>query len=184
MEVILNYPCPWELSHLVNQGNRGSHRFIDSRALPFLCRIGACVVVMTIWVSSPAWADSAYDPIMAHLEFLGYQSDVVDQGVRARHSSKLHIVVSYQKGGILVQTAFPGKSPEQDVPKRHAVANGVNLRTQVARAVWTTEGHLFMSAWMPGLYDKTRFALFMEAWERDSQILRDVASDLKPYLKE
>jgi len=34
------------------------------------------------------------------------------------------------------------------------------------------------------LYDKTRFALFMEAWERDSQVLRDVASDLKPYLKE
>jgi hypothetical protein len=133
-----------------------------------------CIVflaAMAMWVSSPAWADSAYDPIMAHLDFLGYQSDVVDQGVRARHSSKLHIVVSYQKGGILVQTAFPGKSPEQDVPKRHAVANGVNLRTQVSRAVWTSEGHLFMSAWMPGLYDKTRFALFMEAWERDSQVL-------------
>jgi len=131
-----------------------------------------------------AAADSAYDPIMAHLDFLGYQSDVVEQGIRARHSSKLHVVVSYQKGGILVQTAFPGKSAEQDVPKRHAVANGVNLRTQVSRAVWTPEGHLFMSAWMPGLYDKTRFALFMEAWERDSQVLRDVASDLKPYLKE
>ncbi len=142
------------------------------------------LVGMTMSVTSATWADSAYDPIIAHLDFLGYQSDMVEQGVRARHSSKLHIVVSYQKGGILLQTAFPGKSGENDAIKRHAVANGVNLRTQVSRAAWTTEGHLFMSAWMPGLYDKTRFALFMEAWERDSQVLRDVASDLKPYLKE
>jgi hypothetical protein len=65
---------------------------------------------MAMWASSPARADSAYDPIIAHLDFLGYQSDVVDQGVRARHSSKLHIVVSYQKGGILVQTAFQEKA--------------------------------------------------------------------------
>jgi hypothetical protein len=121
---------------------------------------------------------------VAHLEFLGYQCDMVEQGVRARHSSKLHIVLSYQKGGILLQTAFPGKESEQDASKRHALANSVNLRTQVSRAAWTAEGHLFVTAWMPGLYDKTRFALFMEAWERDSQVLRDIATDLKPYLKE
>ena len=53
-----------------------------------------------------------------------------------------------------------------------------------SRAPWTTEGHLFVTAWMPGLYDKTRFALFMEAWERNSQVLRDVAIDLKPSLKD
>lgn len=41
-----------------------------------------------------------------------------------------------------------------------------------------------MTAWMPGLYDKTRFALFLGAWERDAQVLREVATDLKPYLKE
>jgi hypothetical protein len=143
--------------------------------------------LLALWISSVqerALADSAYDPIVAHLEFLGYQCDMVEQGVRARHSSKLHSVISYQKGGILVQTAFPGKEPHQDAFKRHALVNDVNLRTQVSRVAWTTEGHLFMTAWMPGLYDKTRFALFMEAWERDSQILRDMATDLKPYLKE
>ena len=146
--------------------------------------IGMWLVGITLFAQATAWADSAYDPIIAHLDFLGYQSDIVEQGVRARHSSKLHIVVSYQKGGISIQTAFPGKGPEQDLAKRHSIANGVNLRTQVSRAVWTTEGHLFMSAWMPGLYDKNRFSLFIDAWERDSQVLRDIASDLKPYLKE
>jgi hypothetical protein len=131
-----------------------------------------------------ASADSAYDPIIAHLDYLGYQCDMVEQGVRARHSSKLHIVVSYHKGGILVQTAFPGKASEEDLAKRHSIVNGVNLRTQVSHAAWTTEGHLFVSAWMPGLYDKNRFALFLDAWERDSQVLREIAPDLKPYLKE
>jgi hypothetical protein len=143
--------------------------------------------LLGFWVSAvqeTAWADSAYDPIVAHLEFLGYQWDLVEQGVRARHSLKLHIVISYQKGGILLQTGFPGKESEQDASKRYALANGVNLRTQVSRAAWTAEGHLFMTAWMPGLYDKARFALFMEAWERDSQVLREMATDLKPYLKE
>lgn len=60
----------------------------------------------------------------------------------------------------------------------------MNLRTQISRAAWTAEGHLFVTAWMPGLYDKTRFALFLGAWERDAQVLREVATDLKPYLKE
>lgn len=150
-------------------------------------RIGWHVVVLLLSLLVThryAAADSAYDPIVAHLEYLGYQCDMVEQGVRARHSSKLHIVVSYHKGGILVQTAFPGKGSEEDLSKRHGIANGVNLRTQVSHAAWTTEGHLFMSAWMPGLYDKTRFALFLDAWERDSQVLRELASDLKPYLKE
>jgi hypothetical protein len=145
---------------------------------------GLVLALFPIPFISDVEAESAYDPILAHLEYLGYQCDMVEQGLRARHSSKLHIVVSYHKGGILLQTAFPGKADEQDMTKRHAVANGINLRTQVSHAAWTNEGHLFMSGWMPGLYDKTRFALFMEAWERDSQVLRDAASDLKPYLKE
>jgi hypothetical protein len=144
------------------------------------------VVLVLGWLAAPGilLADSAYDPIVSHLDFLGYHSDMVEQGVRSRHSSKLHIVVSYHKGGIVVQTAFPGKGTEDDLPKRHRIVNDLNLRTQVSHAAWTKEGHLFMSAWMPGLYDKNRFALFMEAWERDTQMLREVASDLKPYLKE
>ena len=69
------------------------------------------VCLLLVWMpplQEEAWADSAYDPIIAHLDYLGYQCDMVEQGVRARHSSKLHIVLSYQKGGILLQTAFPG----------------------------------------------------------------------------
>ena len=155
--------------------------------LPQTCRRIRSLVIVAILllpVGQLAFADSAYDPIIAHLEFLGYQCDMVEQGVRARHPSKLHVVLAYQKGGILLQTAFPGTDSQQDASKRHALANGVNLRTQVSRAAWTAEGHLFVTAWMPGLYDKTRFALFMEAWERDAQVLRDAATDLKPYLKE
>ena len=168
-------------------GNHNLKNLPSSLCISVRILISVYVLLSLIWMpphQEVAWGDSAYDPIIAHLEYLGYQCDMVEQGVRARHSSKLHIVLSYQKGGILLQTAFPGKGSEQDASKCHALANGVNLRTQVSRAAWNAEGHLFVTAWMPGLYDKTRFALFMEAWERDSQVLRDMATDLKPYLKE
>lgn len=129
-------------------------------------------------------AESAYDPIVAHLEFLGYQSDLVEQGIRARHQTKIHFIVSYSKGGLLLQTGFPGKPSTGDEAKRFSAANTFNGRAQVARVFWTTDGHLFMSAWMPGLYDKLRFVQFVEAWEKDADILREVATDLKPYLRD
>lgn len=129
-------------------------------------------------------AESAYDPIVAHLEFLGYQSDLVEQGIRARHQTKIHFIVSYSKGGLLLQTGFPGKPSTGDEAKRFSAANTFNGRAQVARSFWTTDGHFFMSAWMPGLYDKMRFAQFVEAWEKDADILREVATDLKPYLRD
>ncbi len=129
-------------------------------------------------------ADSAYDPVVAHLEFLGYQSDMVEQGIRARHQTKIHFIVSYSKGGLLLQTGFPGKSSTGDEAKRFSAANTFNSRAHVARAFWSADGHLFMSAWIPGLYDKVRFAQFVEAWEKDVDVLREVATDLKPYLKD
>ena len=38
--------------------------------------------------------------------------------------------------------------------------------------------------WMPGRYEKTRFALFMEAWDHDTALLRQSYDQLKPFLLE
>ena len=143
-----------------------------------------CTFLVSFLSTTLLHAESAYDPIVAHLEFLGYQPDLVEQGVRARHQTKIHFIVSYSKGGLLLQTGFPGKSSTGDEATRFSAANTLNGRAQVARAFWTSDGHLFMSAWMPGLYDKIRFGQFVEAWEKDANVLREIATDLKPYLKD
>ena len=129
-------------------------------------------------------ADAPADPVMAHLEYLGYRCDSVEQGIRAQHSSKLPFVVSCARGGILLQTGFPGKNEPGDTSKRFSVLNTVNARMQVARGFWTQEGDLFVKAWMPGLYDKLRFAAYVEAWEQDLKTLREAGSELSPFLLE
>jgi hypothetical protein len=140
-------------------------------------------ISLLLWAITGTHAESAYDPIVAHLEFLGYQSDTVDQGIRARHRTKIHLIVSYSKGGILLQTGFPGKGSANDEVKRFSALNTFNSRAQVARAFWTPDGHLFVTAWAPGLYDKLRFAQLLEAWEKDIELLREVAVELKSYLQ-
>jgi len=92
--------------------------------------------------------------------------------------------VSSARGGILLQTGFPGKNEPGDTSKRFSVLNTVNARMQVARGFWTQEGDLFVKAWMPGLYDKLRFAAYVEAWEQDLKTLREAGSELSPFLLE
>jgi hypothetical protein len=123
------------------------------------------------------------DLLITHLEFLGYQCDVIDQGLRARHASNITLLFTYARGGIQIQTAFPGNSTEMDSVKRFALLNKLNEAARVARFFWTEKGNLFVSAWMPGLYDKTRFAALMESWHDDIETLRKVYKEISPYLK-
>ncbi len=150
--------------------------------------LGACAVILiltfTVVLLDAARAETNNDLIIAHLEFLGYTCDVVEQGIRARHGSKIHLLLSQAQGGILLQTGFPGKRSSGEEGARYAVLNTVNTRARVARVFWTPDGNLFVSAWMPGTYEKARFAAFMEAWEQDGQALRDFSLELKPYLAE
>jgi len=52
---------------------------------------------------------SSKDPLIEHLEFLGYECDLVEAGIRAKHLSKIHLYITYAFGGIRMQTGFPGK---------------------------------------------------------------------------
>jgi hypothetical protein len=54
----------------------------------------------------------------------------------------------------------------------------------VIQLFWSEEGSLFAMGWMPGLYEKARFALFMEAWDHDTALLRQTYDQLKPFLIE
>ena len=142
--------------------------------------LGLCVLPLSLQASE----QETKDPLIEHLEFLGYECDFVKQGIRAKHSSKIHLYITYYQGGIRMQTGFPGKDPIMDTGSRFEVLNVLNKKMRVGRFYWSENGHLFGTAWMPGLYDKSRFAVFMEAWDHDTKALRQAYDQLKPYLKE
>lgn len=124
------------------------------------------------------------EPILEHLEFLGYDCDRVEAGIRAKHLSKIHLYITYAFGGIRMQTGFPGKPTHSDLGSRFKITNALGKQLSVMQVYWSEEGNLFAMAWMPGRYEKERFALFIEAWDHDAAILRQSYDLLKPFLKE
>ncbi len=134
--------------------------------------------------SSLAESSVMKEPITEHLEFLGYQCDQVEAGIRAKHASKIHLYITFAFGGIRMQTGFPGNPPYSDVSSRYKVTNALSKQLSVMQVYWSKDGHLFATAWMPGMYEKSRFAVFMEAWERDTEVLRQTYGQLQPFLKE
>jgi hypothetical protein len=158
-----------------------SYRAVKQRSM-WLKHLQLFIVGVTLPLVTAVAVEPVKDPVLAHLESLGYECDVMDQGIRARHVSKIPFVVSYSRGGILLQTGFPGKSESPDVLKRFVILNAVNARMLLARGFWTDDGNLFVKAWLPGLYDKVRFTGYVDAWERDMQTLREAGPTLQPFL--
>ena len=143
------------------------------------------LMLMHLWpsLSEHAFAQESKDPLVEHLEFLGYECTRAEQGIRAAHPSKIHLYITFYQGGVRIQTGFPGLDPLTDTGSRFKVLNTLNKEMRVARFYWSEKGHLFGTAWMPGLYEKSRFALFMEAWDQDTLSLRQAYEHLKPFLK-
>ncbi len=169
---------------MVNQTERGSrwcHSGGEGRWLVAVCGSLLCLLTYS-W----GYAESSppKEAIIEHLEFLGYECDQVDAGIRAKHPSKIHVYVTYAFGGIRMQTGFPGKSPHSDVGSRYLVTNALGKQLSVMQVYWSDEGNLFAMAWMPGMYEKARLALFMEAWDHDAILLRQSYDQLKPFLNE
>ncbi len=145
-----------------------------------------CASILFLWMSSLVNAEpvSLKEPMIEHLEFLGYECDQVEAGIRAKHPSKIPLYVTYAFGGIRLQTGFPGKPTYSDLESRYKVTNALSKQLSVMQVYWSDEGNLFAMAWMPGMYEKARLVLFMEAWDHDAVLLRQSYNLLKPFLLE
>ncbi len=131
-----------------------------------------------------AASETVKDPLIEHLEFIGYQCDQVEQGIRAKHPSKIHIYITFYEGGIRLQTGFPGKPIGGTAETRYRVSNRLIKHMKNLQVYWSEDGNLFAMSWMPGTYEKSRFSVFIEAWEKDTALLRQSYDELKPFLKE
>ena len=115
--------------------------------------------------SASAQLSEAAADIRTHLEFLGYEVTVEEDNVAATHESKLDIYLRDYQGGMLMQSyVLVVSNKDEALP----TANLLNTGAAATRFYIDSDGDLAVEAWMPGGYEKARFAAFLEAWDADT----------------
>ncbi|GJL56233.1 MAG: hypothetical protein NPIRA02_33650 [Nitrospirales bacterium] len=160
----------------------------------FVFSIWLIASVLLLVCSGSAFAnkEQAKEQIIEHLEFLGYECDPMNQGVKVTHPSKIGFLLVPLKDGIMVQSAFAGIESQSSSEAHDAMdndlsqlslINDLNRHASVSRFFWADTGELVIRASILGSYDKRRFSTFMQAWEKDGHTLGQNYENLRPYLK-
>ncbi len=147
-----------------------------------LVLFGCLIVVGVVGAES----QNSVKDITQHLEFLGYQCEKLDQGIKATHNSKLGFVLIVLKDGLMAQSALAGKPKKgagSQGSEKLATVNALNKESTISRFFWADSGELVVRASVLGGYEKSRFYSFMEAWEKDGQTIGKHYEALKPYIK-
>jgi hypothetical protein len=123
----------------------------------------------------------AIQQVIQHLEFLGYEVEADEKRALCRHQKKVNIRVRNFAGGVL----FTGIFGCQDYAKSHRadyldIINTLNAQAAVVRVYADEDTDFIIEAWHPDEYDRQRFGLFMELWDRD--ISKIFEADLRKFL--
>jgi len=105
--------------------------------------------------------------IVDHLKFMGYQVTVgEDQDkIEVTHPVHLNFLLRPFRGGLLISTYFIateyGKANRAEFVE---FANELNVEAAAARYYIDKDGDLAIEGYYPGDYDKSRFQVFLDAF--------------------
>ena len=127
-------------------------------------------------------ASMILDQMVTHLQFLGFEVERDGDIVKARHRTRVNILLRDFRGGVLLTSIFGC----QDNAKRNRSGyldfiNLMNQRATVVRFYADKDSDFFMESWYPGTYDRALFGGFLDLWEED--VARLAGSDAQKYLK-
>jgi len=105
-------------------------------------------------------------PFAEHLRFLGYEVSAEGQLIKAIHERSLNFTLRGVGGGAMLLSYFKGKQREIDQERLEFVER-LNQAATCARYYWDDDSDLIVEGWFPGVHDRERFAVFMEAWRAD-----------------
>jgi hypothetical protein len=113
-------------------------------------------------------ASTNLDQIVTHMQFLGYQVERDGDIVKARHQTKVNILLRDFRGGVLLTSIFGC----QDAAKKNRLGyldfiNQMNQKAVIIRFYADKDSDFFMEAWFPGAYDRAVFGSFLELWDED-----------------
>jgi hypothetical protein len=114
------------------------------------------------------------DEIKQHLEFLGYEVEVSEKHLFARHPQKLNVRITEYQGGVLFYAYY--RTNEVGKAQRTALlehVNEMNRASTMATFFIDRDGDLSISAWYTGDYERTSFGKFEHAWVESSWAVID-----------
>ncbi len=120
-----------------------------------------------------------------HMEFLEYTvSSVKEKSVFFKHKSNLDVRLMIYKDGVLVSSYWGMSDAALADPEGfQKMLNTLNGESAIIK-YYSDEDSLYLEAWFPGPYDKSRFSLFINLWEADWDAAVGSYRDLlKKYLK-
>lgn len=139
----------------------------------------AFFIVVTCAFFSLSAPPKDLDLIKTHLEFLGYSVSVEDESgkpfTRVNHPSKLGFGMQHYKDGLRIYMNANVVRSE----KSFEAINEINAKCIVCRVYIDKKDLLVWEAYFVGEYRKDIFSLFIEAWEKDTQMIKLIF----PYLR-
>lgn len=150
--------------------------------------VGSMMICAMMFAGGGARAHSLpdqADEIKQHLEFLGYEVEVTEKHLFARHPRKLNVRITKYRGGVLFYSYYRtndvGKSQRAALLEH---ANTMNRGSTVATFFIDRDGDLSISAWYTGDYERTSFGKFEHAWVESSwELVHQHFGEIEQYLE-
>ena len=113
-------------------------------------------------------ADSILEEIRNHMEFLGYQTEVLENELHFHQEGRYRWFVRDYAGGVLFYKTYCGIEHVTDAATSLAqMVNRMNVVTRVLHYYVNAENGLVMEAWHPNLYEKRSFGKFFNLIDDD-----------------
>lgn len=109
------------------------------------------------------------DQIGSHLEYIGYDVEIKEDKVTARHSRYPHLFINIYDDGSSFNTIYPtNRYAKSNKPELVEVLNKSNCESFAAKFfTFNDPGILLISGWYPGEYEKLSFGKFVMRFNDD-----------------
>jgi hypothetical protein len=122
--------------------------------------------------------DALLKPLTKHFEFLGYTVTVQEDGwAFAEHPVRLNVLFKPTLLGVRLHCSLLLGKRNPDFSAWHPFLNRANDTSALSRFALALSGEhewsVRVRALLPARYDRSTFALLLDAWQEDVAMLRD-----------
>ncbi|MGA9115493.1 MAG: hypothetical protein WB626_01820 [Bacteroidota bacterium] len=142
-------------------------------------------LIIVLWVPAPLRAELPENTpaLVEHLEYLGYEVTTDTTRVIAKHTRYLNLVIRKFRGGLLVTSWYKGNAYAADNRDDFkSFVNDLNVEAVAVRFYVDRVSDMMIEGYFPGVYDKTHFAAFLDAYNSAQAQLTKNIEDLRRFV--
>lgn len=127
--------------------------------------------------------DQMREQISNHLRFLGYDTNIDDNIIFARHPEKPDVMIEVFIEGVLVASIYGcNDAAKQDRLGYLEFINMANKNARITRYYASKDSDFFIESWYSGEYSQIDFGRFLGLWDMDFEKLTKIPG-VEKYLK-